>query len=623
VFSHLHCHSHFSFGQGASSPEALVEAALRRGFPSLACTDTNGVYGAVEFQQAAETTGLRPILGAHLIHGDEEAVVLAEDERGWAALCRAVTAIHWASGHPAAWSLSARLALDRSGLVVLSACVPFLERMAALSGLTGLYAELRPGRDRHAVLAAARRLGLPPVVTNAVMFANPEDWARHRLLVAIAGNTTLSACPLARLSARDGWLKGADELSRHFPDVPDAIDRAGELADRCRYRIPIGARTVAPRLADTADAMARLRALAYAGAERRYGTVARITRDRLEHELAIIAMKGFADYFLVVKDIVEHGPTHCGRGSVANSIVSYALGITHVDPLSAGLLFERFLNPERRDPPDIDLDFPWDERDHVLAYVFRRYPHPQAAMVANHNCFRLRGALREVAKIHGRPAGEIREVTRRIPWFADDGDLAGMLARHPNFRGLDLPGAWQDFARQAQPLVGVPRHLSLHPGGVVIVPGALTDFVPTEPAVKVLDGSPDLTVPVIQFEKDGAEDAGLVKIDLLGNRSLAVIRDAIAMVRENTGVASTTARPMPERTRRPARSSVLAARWASSTPSRRPPACSARRAGPRGSISWSSTPASSVRPPTGSSGCIWSGSTEHRTSRSIPVSAIP
>nr|MBA3317196.1 DNA polymerase III subunit alpha [Gemmatimonadales bacterium] len=224
----------------------------------------------------------------------------------------------------------------------------------------------------------------------------------------------------------------------------------------------------------------------------------------------------------------------CGRGSVANSIVSYCLGITHVEPLGAGLLFERFLNPERKDPPDIDLDFPWDERDQVLAYVFKTYPRPQAAMVANHNCFRLRGALREVAKVHGRPAGEIREVTRRIPWYEDE-PLEELLASHPNFRGLDLPPSWRDFARMAAPLVGLPRHLSVHPGGVVIVPTALTDYVPIEPAVKALEDNPGLTVPVIQFEKDGAEDAGLVKIDLLGNRSLAVIRDAIAAVGHNTG----------------------------------------------------------------------------------------
>jgi error-prone DNA polymerase len=342
-----------------------------------------------------------------------------------------------------------------------------------------------------------------------------------------------SVRPSDRLAPRDAWLRPADDLARQFPDCPEALRAADEIAERCRYRIPIG-RIVAPRFADAADALAALRALAYAGAERRYGTVAPVTRARLEHELAIIGAKGFADYFLVVRDIVEHGPTHCGRGSVANSVVSYCLGITHVEPLGAGLLFERFLYPERRDPPDIDLDFPWDERDNVLAYVFRRYPHPQAAMVANHNCFRLRGALREVAKVHGRPNGEIREVTRRIPWYEEQ-PLEEMLATHPNFKALDLPPSWQELARMAAPLVGVPRHLSLHPGGAVIVPTALTDYVPTERAVRTLGGHPDLTVPVIQFEKDGAEDAGLIKIDLLGNRSLAVIRDAIAAVHAHTG----------------------------------------------------------------------------------------
>ncbi len=542
MFTHLHVHSHFSFGHGASSPEALALAARDRGYAALACTDTNGVYGAVEFQAAAEGVGVRPILGAHLVHAGQEAVVLAEDERGWGALCRAVTRIHWEETGPGAepFSLAAQLALDREGLVVLTPDPDLLERTLRLGGPGNLYAELRPGRARHAVLAAARRLEIPPVVTNAVAFANPEDWSRHRLLAAIAHNTTLSALTAGTVALRQplvprgGWLRPADDLARHFPDCPDALRNAAAVAERCRYRIPVG-RVVAPRLAAEGDALARLRALAYEGAARRYGTVAAITRDRLEHELAIIGLKGFADYFLVVRDIVEHGPTHCGRGSVANSIVSYCLGITHVDPLAAGLLFERFLNPERTDPPDIDLDFPWDERDRILAYVFRTYPHPRAAMVSNHNCFRLRGALREVAKVHGRPAGEIREVTRRIPWHGGDAPLADLLARHPNFSELDLPPHWQAFAREAEPLVGVPRHLSLHPGGVVIVPTALTDYVATQPAAKTLDGAPDLTVPAIQFEKDGAEDAGLVKIDLLGNRSLAVIRDAIAMVADNTG----------------------------------------------------------------------------------------
>jgi DNA polymerase III alpha subunit len=430
---HLHLHSHFSFGIGVSSAETLARAAADRGFKTLACTDTNGVYGAIEFQRACDAAGVRPILGAHLVTDNEETVALATNERGWAALCRAITSIHW----QAPYRLTDQLARDRDGLILLSCDTAFLERIAQSSGPLDLYAELRPGKERHAVLAAARRLGLPSAVTNAVVMAHPEDWNRHRLLRAIHLNTVLSALsdfsaterPLGALQRdpgarksfrarevgrREGWLRPEADLARQFPDCPEAIRAAVEIAERCEYRIPSG-RVVAPRFADVTDAFQQLRALAYQGAEQRYGTIAPVTRERLERELAIIGAKGFADYFLVVRDIVAHGPTHCGRGSVANSIVSYCLGITHVEPLGAGLLFERFLNPERKDPPDIDLDFPWDERDNVLAYVFRRYPHPQAAMVANHNCFRLRGALREVAKVYGRPAGEIREITRRIP----------------------------------------------------------------------------------------------------------------------------------------------------------------------------------------------------------------
>ncbi len=562
--THLHLHTHFSFGLGVSSPDALAIAAAERGQQALACTDTNGVYGAIEFQRACDAAGVRPILGAHLVTEDEETVALAKDEQGWGALCRAISAVHWSHGGTAERRnggtaersdprrLSAHMAADRAGLILLSRDVVFLERVAVASGTEDLYAELITGKERHAVLAAARRLGLPAAVTNAAVMAHPEDWARHRLVRAIHLNTTFSqledgtpdgrtggrtehsARPPVRPSApRDAWLRPSADLVRLFPDCPEAVHQTEAIAERCTYRIPDG-RVVAPRLAEPDESFRRLRAYAYAGAERRYGIVAPVTRDRLEHELCIIGQKGFADYFLVVKDIVEHGPTHCGRGSVANSIVSYCLGITHVEPLGAGLLFERFLNPERKDPPDIDLDFPWDERDNVLAYVFRTYPRPQAAMVANHNCFRLRGALREVAKVYGRPAGEIREVTRRIPGYEDQ-PLEEVLASHPNFRELELPPSWGEFARMAAPLVGMPRHLSVHPGGVVIVPTALTDYVPIEPAVKALADHPDLTVPVIQFEKDGAEDAGLVKIDLLGNRSLAVIRDAIAAVHGHTG----------------------------------------------------------------------------------------
>ena len=186
---HLHLHTHFSFGIGVSSPEVLAVAAAERGHRVLACTDTNGVYGAIEFQRACDAAGIRPILGAHLVTDEEETVALATDERGWGALCRAISGIHWAGEAQGRAGLSACLAADRAGLLLLSRDVTFLERVAAASGTGDLYAELVPGKERHAVLAAARRLGLSAVATNAVVMAHPEDWSRHRLVRAIHLNT--------------------------------------------------------------------------------------------------------------------------------------------------------------------------------------------------------------------------------------------------------------------------------------------------------------------------------------------------------------------------------------------------------------------------------------------------
>ena len=244
--------------------------------------------------------------------------------------------------------LSNLLASDRDGLILLSRDVDFLEQTLRLSGPANLYAELRPGRRRHETLAAARRLGLPVVATNGVVAAHAEDWSRHRLLRAIALNTTLSALPSEEVWPTRAWLCPTDDLARHFPDCPEAIRAATEIAERCVYRIPIGQRTVPPRIADTGGAFAQLRELTLEGARWRYPVITPELQERLDLELGIIGQKGFADYFLVVRDIVRNGPTHCGRGSVANSVVSYCLGITHVDPIRSKLVFERFLNLERQ-----------------------------------------------------------------------------------------------------------------------------------------------------------------------------------------------------------------------------------------------------------------------------------
>ena len=276
-----------------------------------------------------------------------------------------------------------------------------------------------------------------------------------------------------------------------------------------------------------ADAFEYLKEECYRGAERRYGELSDSVRKRLEHELKIIKDKGFATYFLIVRDIVRQSTRTCGRGSAAASLVSYCLGITHVEPITHNLFFERFLNEGRTDPPDIDIDFPWDERDGVFDYVFRKYGAVRAAMISNHVGFRARAAVREVAKVYGLPEQEIKAVTQRMGYYWSIRNLEDSIRHHPIYKDMELKDPWPEIVRLAVKLDGYPRHMSVHCGGIVIVPDRIDRYVPVEPAPK--------GVPIIQWEKDQAEDAGLIKIDLLGNRSLAVIRDALAAIKENYG----------------------------------------------------------------------------------------
>ncbi len=277
-----------------------------------------------------------------------------------------------------------------------------------------------------------------------------------------------------------------------------------------------------------------LRERCYAGARKRYGAELHETVvDRIEHELATILRMGFSTYFLVVEEIVKRSPRICGRGSGAASIVAYSLGITNVCPVKFNLYFERFLNPGRKDPPDIDVDFAWDERDAAIASVLDEF-RDHSAMVACFANFQPRMAIRETAKVFGLTDAEIGQVSKRLPWFwrelasdlgSDDDELLDRLREMPEMKDLDFPEPWPEILQLAQRLIGIPRHISVHPGGVVITPDPIDGYVPVEIAPK--------GVPIIQWEKDSAESAGLVKIDLLGNRSLAVIRDAVANVQAN------------------------------------------------------------------------------------------
>jgi DNA-directed DNA polymerase III PolC len=526
-FVHLHVHSDYSPMEGVSSLAALCEAARAQGADTLALTDTNGLYGAIRFLEIAKETGLRPILGAELRHGGHRVVLLAKNADGYANLCRVLSARHCDE----AFDLIAAVDRYRDGLIILSDDQHAMTAWKHTSP-EDLYVELTPGAMMHDALAFSRRANLPPAATNRVHFVDPRQFHLHRLLRAIALNTTLCRIPSDACCAPTHWLASVSTLERYYPHVPHALANTRRIAEQCRTDWDFRD-TIFPAFRQLTDegAFRRLQEKTFEGAAWRYGLPSPSVNDRIEHELAIIRQKRFAHYFLVVEEIVRAAPRTCGRGSVAASIVSYCLGITHVDPLKHHLFFERFLNPGRHDPPDIDIDFPWDERDGILDRIFAQYEAQRVAMVANQNSLGFRAAVREVAKVYGMPPAEI---DRMAPRLMRQIDLLE-LAESPVARGwieslckdMTLKAPWPEILDLAVQAEGHFRHLSLHSGGIVIVPDEIRRYVPVEVSAKGL--------PVIQWEKDQTEDAGLVKIDILGNRSLAVIRDALAAIARNTG----------------------------------------------------------------------------------------
>ena len=525
-FVHLHTHSSYSPMSGIPTLEALCQAARKQGAQYLALTDTNGLYGAIHFLGVAREAGLKPLLGGELIHGPHRAVLLAKTPSGYANLCRILSARHCDES----FDFIKTVAQYREGLAILSDTQRALSEWQKESK-DDLYVELTPGPSLAEAVAFSRAHQLSLVATARAHFLMPSDYQAHRLLRAIAENTTLSRLKVDQCCAPSQWLMSETQLARACPHVPEALLNTQRIAESCHTDWDFK-QTIFPsfRQLSSRAAFETLRSKTYEGAHWRYGTLSTAVTERIEKELTVICEKGYADYFLVVDEIVRQAPRTCGRGSAAASIVSYCLGITHVDPIKHHLMFERFLNPGRHDPPDIDIDFPWDERPAILEWVFTHYGHQQAAMVANQNTLAPRAALREIAKVHGLPAGEIKNTLnllhRRADFVEVHSDINVKSWARKVCSALQLRSPWPDILYWSAQLEGHFRNLGLHPGGVVLVPDEIRRYVPVEISASGL--------PVIQWEKDQTEDAGLVKIDLLGNRSLAVIRDALAAIKQNT-----------------------------------------------------------------------------------------
>ena len=522
-FVHLNIHSDYSKGWGVASIEALCRRAKTLGMEQLALTDTNGVYGLISFVQKAKEMGLTPIVGSELLCGGRRAVVLVKNDEGYTHLCHIISECQCHGDFDLIRAIQKR----RRGLIIFSDDFTLLKSLKRDS-MKNLFVEMSPGYGMSRCHAFSRKSGIPLLATNRVYMAEKSQFRLHRILRAMSLNTKLSRLAVTDLCRDYSFLNAPHHMVDQYPHAPEAVYNTLKVAEQTKADWDFD-RLVFPRFEQmgSEEAFQRLYRDTLAGCRRRYGKITRQVKSRVDHEMCIIREKNFAHYFLVVADIARRAKRSCGRGSAAASIVSYALEITHVDPIAHRLFFERFLNPGRMDPPDIDMDFAWDERDAVLDDIFARYGHGHVAMVANHNGFGVRSGIREVAKVFGLTDREIGSVTEKIGYGWRLQDMGETLGGHPKMRNIAFEKPWDEILDAACRLEGHFNHLSIHCGGVVITPDEIRGHCPVEISN---DGR-----QVLQWEKDSVEDAGLVKIDILGNRSLAVIRDALSMVNENHG----------------------------------------------------------------------------------------
>ncbi|MEV0678421.1 error-prone DNA polymerase [Actinosynnema sp. NPDC050436] len=558
----LHCHSNFSFLDGASHPEELVEAAQQLGLDGVALTDHDGMYGVVRFAQAAKELGVRTVFGTELSLGlpapqngvpdpeGEHLLLLATGAAGYHALCRTITTGQLADGAEKGrpvYSPDEVVADTRDECVVLTGCRKGAVRRAlAREGPEAAFGELRRlvgayGADRVFVeltdhgypedgprndllWGMAHELGLPTVATNAVHYAVPARGRLAAAMAAVRARRSLDEIAGWLPPGRTACLRSGEEIARRFARFPGAVHRAAVLGMQCQFDLEL----IAPKLPPFdvppgEDENSHLRSLARAGARRRYGTPEENPKAhrQVEHELRVIEELGFPGYFLVVHDIVrfcrENDILCQGRGSAANSAVCYALGITNVDAVRFDLLFERFLAPARDGPPDIDLDIESDRREEAIQYVYRKYGRRHAAQVANVISYRSRSAIRDVARALGHSAGQQDAWSKQI-------DRWGPLRSSVEESGI--PGPVLDLAAQ---LENFPRHLGIHSGGMVICDRPVSEVCPVERG-RMADRT------VLQWDKDDCASIGLVKFDMLGLGMLSALHYAIDLVREHEGV---------------------------------------------------------------------------------------
>src|SRR6059058_2214923 len=578
-FVHLHTHSEYSLLDGANRIPDLLDRIRALGMDSLALTDHGNLHGAWQFYTEAKARGVRPILGfeAYLAFGSRHKrekpvdvpagyshlVLLAKNRVGYANLIK-LSSIGFLEGFYRRPRIDREsLEQHRDGLIGLAACLSgevalYLRQgnyeaakasaqyFAQLFGNDGFWLEVQDhGLADEKVVAAgmyrlAQELGLPVVATNDAHYLRKDDAEAHDVLLAIGTGKDLDDPNRFRFFGQESYVKSEAEMQRLFQEHPEVVAETARVAELCefdfekRYFLPQFPR--APEFASDNDLLVHL---ARAGARARYGEpLPSAVEERLAYELGVISHTGYAGYFLIVSDITTAArargiPVGPVRGSAAGSLVAFALGITDIDPLKFDLLFERFLNPERVTMPDIDLDFCFERRSEVIEYVRARYGRESVGQIITFGTLKARAAFRDVARTLRVEMGDVDRITKLIPSgpaFALT--LAEAAEKVPEVKAA---AAQDERIRKVLNLgtriEGLARHASVHAAGVVIAPGPLADYLP------VCIAPQDTDAIITQYDMVSLEQAGMLKIDLLGLKTLTVIHDAVQMIQERHGVA--------------------------------------------------------------------------------------
>ena len=575
LYAELHCHSAYSFLDGASPPDELLAEAHRLGYPALALTDRNGVYGSLAFAHAAQPLGIQPITGAAVTLSDgAQLVLLAETSQGYANLCRLLT-----QAHLGAVRLDPRLPLEaiearHEGLIILSgsrrdgllprtleteglnAARQLAERCRTVFGRERFYVEIQRNRVRgdlaltKTLIDVAEGVQLSVVATGNVHYHTRSLHRLHDVMVAIRHRTTLDGSHRVRNPNSEFYLRPLDEVISLFDDCPDAVATTLAIAERCRaFDITRDLGYTFPdfRGSERAPAPLALAELCVARLAERYapGSIyhAQAVR-RLDEELKLIEHHKLCGFFLVYHDLfdlarevaadVRRGSRRAsgnllpgrGRGSSVSSIVCYLLGLSHIDPIANKLFLGRFLNETLASVPDIDLDFPREIREELIRRVYTRYGAEHVGLVCSFPTYRLRSAVREIGKALDLPLGEIELVAKLADGRADE--LPDEMENLPGFAGRKDAPLWKELCQLSHEIRGLPRHVSQHPGGMIISSRPLIELVPLERAAME-------DRVVCQWDKDSCDDARFIKIDFLALGMLSLVEECVELIARRTG----------------------------------------------------------------------------------------